>query len=490
MNGKMINRRDFIKAAALIGGGAVFAACAPKEVIVTQQVVVTQQVEVTKEVQVTQQVTQEVTKEVQVTVPAPTAPVKLNFLNRGGQYIFDTMDMQMKLYQKTHPDVTFEINSVTSYSQQEELLMMLAAGVGPDCWFDSVRTTGMLAKKGVVEPIDSYLSVRSDFKEDNFVPFTFVCQTYDGKRWGIPWDSGAEVIMINKKLFNQAKIDVPTPDQWLTWDQIVQLGQKLTIDLDGKSADQPGFNPNRIKQFGFFPDEGHGRETYVWSNGGEIIAADMTMPIDTPEFTETMNWLADLGLDPKKLCGPNGKYQSSSMDIEPPSDDVAMYHDGVWDMGDYVSKGTDMAFIQVPYSKKKITYGQYSPLCVYTGSEHKDVAFDFIYFCTATADGQKILVDRGHLQPTLKVLRDDFLNGTPPPDKASRQLAYDVFENTDTFRWPGDTINSYWGAWYQYFIDLWTPYLTDLFNGKKRWEQIAPELRPKSEHLLQTGEVT
>ena len=481
MNGKRINRRDFIKAAALTGAGVVLAACAPKEVIVTQ--VVTQQVEVTKEVEV--QVTKEVEK--LVTVAAPKAPVKLNFFNRGGQYIFDTMDMQMKLYQKTHPDVTFEINSVTSYSHQEALLMMLAAGTGPDCWFDSVRTTGMLAKKGVVEPIDSYLSVRSDFKEDNFVPNTFVCQTFDGKRWGIPWDSGAEVIMINKKLFNEAKVPFPTPDQWLTWDEIIALAKQVTFDLDGKTPNDAGFNPGRVKQYGFYADTGHGRQTYIWSNGAEIIAADQTMPIDTPEFTEAMNWLADLGL--KSYVAPSGKYQTAQ-EILPPSDNVAMYHDGVWDMGDFVSKGVDMGFIQVPYSKKKISYGQYSPLCVFTGSPNKDVAFDFIYFCTATQDGQKILVDRGSLQPTLKVLRDDFLNGTPPPAKADRQIAYDVFENKDTFRWPGDTINSYWGAWYQYFIDLWTPYLTDLFNGAKRWEQIAPVLRPKSEHLLLTGEVT
>lgn len=39
----------------------------------------------------------------------------------------------------------------------EALLNMLAAGDGPDCWFDSVRTTGMLARKGVVEPLDEFL---------------------------------------------------------------------------------------------------------------------------------------------------------------------------------------------------------------------------------------------------------------------------------------------------------------------------------------------
>jgi len=73
--------------------------------------------------------------------------------------------------------------------------------------------------------------------------------------------------------------------------------------------------------------------------------------------------------------------------------------------------------------------------------------------------------------------------------ECERQLSFDVFENAETYRWPGDKIGSYWGGWYQYFIDLWGPYMTDLLIGNKRWEEIAPELRPLSESLLATGEI-
>ena len=158
-------------------------------------------------------------------------------------------------------------------------------------------------------------------------------------------------------------------------------------------------------------------------------------------------------------------------------------------MGEYLDAGVKLGMIQVPYSKKQTTYGQYSPMCVFTGSRFKQEAFNFIYFCTADPDGQKIIVDRGQLQPTLKSLRKQYLNGTPPPDATERQLAFDVFENKDTYRWPGDKIGSFWGGWYQYFIDLTNPYYTDLFIGNKRWEDIAGELRPKMEQLLKTGEV-
>jgi len=484
MSSKSINRRDFLKAATLASIGTALAACTPTEVIVTQEVekIVTQEVEVEKIV------TQEVEVEVEKVVTAVPAQeqILLNFFNRGGEYVFQTMDLQIAEFQKIHPEYEFELNSVAGYSHQEALLMMLAAGTGPDCWFDSVRTTGLLARKGVVEPLDGYLEAYPGFKMDDFTDNTFSCQTYDGKIWGIPWDSGALLLFYNKNLFDKAGVEYPDPTKWMTWDEVIELAKQLTFDLNDKTPNDAGFDPARVRQYGLLADTGHGRQTYIWSNGAEIINADMTMPIDTPEFIEAMNWLADLGL--KHYVAPSAKYQTAQ-EITLASENVAIEHGGIWSMGEWLDVGINLGMVQVPYSKQKASYGQYSPMCVYTGSKLKNEAFTFIYFCTADPVGQKIIVDRGQLQPTLKSLRDPFLNATPPPSKVERQLSYDVFENPDTYRWPGDKIGSYWGGWYQYFIDLWGPYMTDLLIGNKRWEDIAPELRPLSESLLATGEI-
>jgi len=254
------------------------------------------------------------------------APVHLSFFNRGGEYVFQTMDLQIAEFKKTHPNWDFELNEVAGFSHQEALLNMLAAGNGPDCWFDSVRTTGMLARKGVVEPIDDYLEANLDFNIDNFTENTFSCQTFDGKVWGIPWDSGAMLIFYNKDLLDQAKVEIPQPNAWMTWDEIIEMGKQLTFDLDGNTPNDAAFDPGRVKQYGFAPDTGHGRQTYMWSNGAEIINADMTMPIDTPEFIEAMNWLADLGL--KHYVAPTAKYQTAQ-EITLNSKNLAMSHEGV-----------------------------------------------------------------------------------------------------------------------------------------------------------------
>jgi multiple sugar transport system substrate-binding protein len=294
------------------------------------------------------------------------------------------------------------------------------------------------------------------------------------------------VVAFNMDLFDEAGIPYPDPQKWMTWDEIIELGKQLTIDLDGRPATDPKFDPTRVKQYGFIADRGHGRQTYIWSNNAEIIEADLSCPVDTPEFIEAMNWLADLGL--KHYVGPSPAYeQATTMDIR--SKNVAIQHIGVWLLGRINDAGvTRWGTFQVPYSKTKASYGHYSPLCISSKSKYKQESYDFISFA-CLYEGEEILVDMGMMQPIRKDLRDRFINNPAPPEPKYRQVFYDAFEGP-TFRWPGDKVGSYYNGWYQPMIDLWAPYLDSLWAGEIRWEDVAKEVREKTEHLMRTGEVT
>ena len=137
----------------------------------------------------------------------------------------------------------------------------------------------------------------------------------------------------------------------------------------------------------------------------------------------------------------------------------------------------------------KTSYGHYSPLCVFSKTDYAQEAYDFIFFACCSQPGQKILVDLGMQQPIRKDLREEFLNNEAPPEKEYRQVYYDAFENAETFRWPGDTIGSYYGGWYQNLIDYWGPTLDQLWIGDVRWEDVAQEVRAGSEQILATGEL-
>lgn len=425
---------------------------------------------------------------------APVAPsgdmgpeaVTINFFNRGGAFIEGVMDTQMALYRESNPHVEFEINAVAGYSHQEALLLMISAGTGPDCWFDANRTTGMLTRKGVTTDLEPYLAADPTFNEDDYVPNVWIAQTYDGKRWGLPWDSGAMCLGYDKDIFDAAGLDYPAPDVWMTWDDVLELALQLTIDLDGNKPGDSGFDPARVAQYGFKPGLGHGRYTYLWANDAEIVAEDGTMPMDSDEFVQTMNWLASLGLE--HYVAPSPAYETAAP-VDMRSKNLAMQHIGAWSIGRINAAEVNWGTTQVPYNTTPVSYGHYSPLCVFSRSKVQQEAYDFVQFACCSFDGQKILVDLGMQQPIRKDLREQFLNNPEGPDGPSRQVFYDAFENMDTFRWPGDTIGSYFGGWYQPLLDYWAPYNDQLFLGEVRWEDIAAEVRAGSEQILATGEL-
>ena len=418
---------------------------------------------------------------------ADAEALTLSFLNRGGQFIEDVMGQQMDLYRQSNPGVNFEINAVAGASHQEMLLTMIASNTGPDIWFDANRTTGPLTRKGVTLNLEPFIEADSNWNDDDFVDNVWIAQTYDGARWGLPWDSGSMLIGYNKALFDEAGLDHPAPDAWLTWDEVVELGKQLTFDLDGNTPNDAGFDPARVRQYGFQADRGHGRQTYMWANDAEIIAADGTMPMDSDEFIEAMNWLADLGL--VHFVAPSPAYEAAG-EISIQAGTVAMQHIGAWSIGRINQAGIDWGTTQVPYSKTQASYGHYSPLCIFSQTEHPQESYDFISWACLSKDGQAILVDLGMQQPVRKDLREQFINNEDAPDTASRQAFYDAFENSDTFRWPGDTIGSYFGGWYQTLIDYWGPYLDQLWLGEVRWEDVAAEVRAGSEQILETGEIS
>lgn len=458
VNRSTLSRRSFLRAA---GGGIVataLAACAAAPV----------------------------TESGESAAPSGEA-ITLSFFNRGGQFIEEVMNEQMELYQESVDNVEFEINAVAGTNHQEALLLMVASGTSPDIWFDANRTTGPLTRKGLTLNLEPFLEADENFSEDDYVANAWSAQTYDGARWGLPWDSGAMTMMFNKDIFDEVGIEYPDPQAWMTWDELIELSKQLTLDLDGNTPNDSAFDPARVQRYGFIPSTGHGRQTYIWANNAEIIAGDGTMPMDTPEFIEAMNWLADLGLE--HYVSPSPAFAAAG-EITLQAGTAAMEHNGVWMLGRFNEAGVNWGTFQVPYKETRVSYGHYSPLCVHAETDYPQEAYDFTFFATCSFDGEKILVDRGMQQPIRKDLREQFLNNEAPPEQQYRQVFYDAFENEETFRWPGDTIGSYYGGWYQTLIDYWAPYLDRLWLGEIRWEDVATEVRQGSEQILETGEIS
>lgn len=415
--------------------------------------------------------------------------VQINFMSRGGEYIAGVVDQQIAAFNEIYPDIEVKQDAAAGDFVQR-IQLDAAAGTLSDAWFDANRTTGPFFHGGLIENLDPYLEADSSFVEEDFIEQAFIAQTYEDSRWGLPWDSGAMGLIFNIDLLEAAGVPLPDSKEPMTWDELLEISKLLTVDLNDRHPGEDGFDPSAIKVYGLQTDLTNGLPQWIQSNGGDIIQPDpdgneaLIAPIDTPEAIEAFQFLADLGT--VHFVSPSPKYVQSQ-EIALASSTVAISHNGVWQLGRLNDAGINWGVAPFPISKTPISYGHYSPLVMSATSEHKQEAFTFILWSSLSKDGQQILVDMGMQQPTRKDLTDSFINSSNPPATEYRQAFYDVW-NPETFRWPGDSIGSYWNGWAQNKNNLWATELDPLWTGDVRYEEIAADFRQKTEQVLRTGE--
>lgn len=416
---------------------------------------------------------------------ADAEAVSLIHLHRGGDYLNEVVQSQADAYHEMNPNVTVEIDRTPTGSNYDKLLLNIAANTVPDSWFASPSSSGLAWHKDIAVSLEPYFEAEPGFSDEDFIETAWVGSTYGGERVGVPWDSGALMVLVNFKPFEEAGIDIPDPSTPLTWDELLELGTALTIDFDGNHPDQANFDPTRVQRYGFgfrdaylFP--------WLWTNDAEIIAADGTMPIDTPEAIEAIQFAADLGA--KHFIAPSPAYQQST-EISLQTDSLTMHWNGVWMLGRLNDAGLDWGALPFPMSKTPASYGHYSPLMLVSQSEHNQEAFDFIYWACCSNEGETILVETGMMQPIRRDLTDLFVNNPQPPAKEYRQAFIDAFDPA-TFRYPGDTMGSFMGGYFGILMnDLLRPALDPVWSGEIQYADIASDLRQKAEQVLETGEL-
>jgi len=107
-----------------------------------------------------------------------------------------------------------------------------------------------------------------------------------GALLGIPYAVYPSYIFFNKDLFDEAKLAYPPqkvgdkykmPDGTMVdwnWDTVRKIAMKLSVDKNGKAADQAGFDPTKQTQWGFEFQWTEGRRLASGFGSGSFVAAD------------------------------------------------------------------------------------------------------------------------------------------------------------------------------------------------------------------------
>jgi multiple sugar transport system substrate-binding protein len=150
----------------------------------------------------------------------------------------DLTDDNIKAFNKVYPDV-----KVTRVDlEQTKLLAMIAAGNMPDL----VETVGVwdapyYAARGNLEPLGAYLDKAKYIKVDDLDPVNDIYK-YDGKKSGHGAYQGLckdysqdGTLWANKAIFDGAKVALPSTETPLTYDELLEIGRKLTKRSGGKT---------------------------------------------------------------------------------------------------------------------------------------------------------------------------------------------------------------------------------------------------------------
>ena len=226
---KTATRREFLKGLAMVGGGAVLAACAPREIEKIVEVPVQQTVEVEVEVERTVEVEKEVVVEVTSAV-APPETIRLRVSVWG-----DVPDLASYL------DITESFNAkfpnVVAAPEQypgwyyDKVIANFAAGIPADLTYVQCWAWQRWVDADLFYSLDDYIA--ADGVEYLWPDLQFFKNNSEwrGHTYMSHVDSGSVVMYYNKDLFDKQGVPYPT-DDW-TYEDFQGLVEALTFEEDG-----------------------------------------------------------------------------------------------------------------------------------------------------------------------------------------------------------------------------------------------------------------
>jgi multiple sugar transport system substrate-binding protein len=169
------------------------------------------------------------------------------------QQVAEAYRSSFAAFMKTHPDIDVQTD-VVSYSTYFNTLRTDVAGGSADdiFWLSNAYLAGY-ADSGRLLDIGATLgpAVATTWEPSVVQQFT-----RHGTLWAVPQlTDGGIAVYYNADLLAAAGVD-PATLNTLRWnlvgdDTLRPLLARLTVDVDGRSAGTPGFDPNRIRRWGY-----------------------------------------------------------------------------------------------------------------------------------------------------------------------------------------------------------------------------------------------
>ena len=385
-------------------------------------------------------------------------------------------------------EVVFEITTQDEYNQK--MIANMTAGDLPDIFYVGPSAVRSYVDNGYVLPLDDYID--STTLESVWGTAQSIYR-YDGTNIGsgnvyaLPKDLSCFAFAYNQDLFDEAGLEYPDPEKPYTYDEFVEVCQKLTIDKDGDGE---------IDQWGVANADQFGMTPFLYSNGVKFLSDDMTKVnvANNPQLAEALTFYTDLtknGLTPSvEQDTALGGYQRW-LDGQ-----VAFYACGTWDVAAFMDDAT------FPYNwnlcgwpvgpsgdGRSHTWMGSVGYCVSSQTQSPELCAELIARLSTDPDGQRAvsgIIGGNSIQlPNITDMaygefRDAVADGTVPY-ASNVDVIFGYFDGNDHYEAAlQETDYTYNGEWF-------TPFWSGVFNiknGDISVEDFLTQVEPEMQAAL------
>ena len=399
----------------------------------------------------------------------------IQFMFRGGP---DEKAAYEEAIERYTEDTGIKVEMIVTDADQyaTKLQAAVSGGKVPDVFYIEQANLQSYVHSGVLMDITELVD-ESDVDLDNIWPFGVDSYRFDGtlqgtpegKLYGLPKDVGPFAFGYNKTMFEEAGLELPSPDQPYTWDEFVDITEKLTVDKDGDGAlDQWGTGLNVMWNL----------QALVWSNGGDWTNADRTeVTVDTPEFAEALQYFADLtneyGVTPSSSDAATLDTYQRWM-----AGEIGFFPVGPWDVSVYNDLPFEYDLIPWPAGATgdPATWVGSLGIGVSATSGNPSASVELVTYLSADREAQETLVEAGIQVPNLIDMAEEWA-AEPDAEPANREEFLNIVRETGR---PMPAAFTYGAAWYD---ELWTN-IQPVLDGTQTAEDYLAEVQPRMQDLL------
>lgn len=336
----------------------------------------------------------------------------------------------IKALDDRHPEWQIQLEQVPQQDRLAKLNAQIASQSLPDVLLSDGASIQQFIRQGAFADL-SPLIAQDGLQLGDFYPDTVTQFAFDGKQWGLPTVGAPEIVFYNKQMFDAAKQPYPT-DDW-TFDDMRAAARKLTLDSQGRSADDPNFDPQQIVQWGWNNSPG-----YIWTNhfvqpfGGDYCAnGDCTeLQMTDPQVVEAFQWWADLVN--KDHVAPYDPYSGAQTGV--PGDPfiagkAAMGFNGFFAIGQLAQQTAIDYDVAQPFKGrdgKRHSVLSTQGYMIASNSQNTDAAWDLIRALSEPELLETVWAKPGHFIPALRAAAPALLDPAKPPK--NQQALIDAME--------------------------------------------------------------